>query len=332
MSLGLDEYIKRYKPTSEAMDIVEDIFKQGDGRYSNPWDHITVAGFIAHDAISINTKVIKEPQEGKIPEHKGPQQDLKRIAAWLLKERGFDIKGCEVREYGSIVDIVGIKGENKILVECGPCRINKAIDYLELSNTILWILARGPKGVVLHEITRGKNWNKFMEYRKQEKDSILEKARKIMDDVFGNLQMKAEKSGPSILTPEEIATMIKVSEKNRRDNMLLKCMYFLGLTSSEIQHLRIDDIDLENRTATVRRGEKKKIRTVNIPLGFAEELRIFMGGRRKGPLFSGRSRGLLSDRHIRRIVKTYARAANIRSWPSIRPHSLYKAHRRHLFG
>lgn len=107
---------------------------------------------------------------------KGPQQDLKRIAAWLLKKRGFEVKGCEITASGGLVDIIGAKGEKRILVECGPCRIDKAICYLDKPDTIMWVLARDRDGAVLHEITRDKNWDSFLEFHKNEHFRLLKDA------------------------------------------------------------------------------------------------------------------------------------------------------------
>jgi hypothetical protein len=176
MTPNLDRYIIRYKPTPKAMEKVEEIFKQDDGRYVDPWKHIIAAGFIAHHAISITSKIIKSPKIGKIPEHKGPQKELKRIAAWLLRETGFNIKGCEIRIPGGVADMIGASKEKQIVIECGPCRIDKPIDYLENPNNILWILTRKNDNVVLHEIKRGKNWKKFLKFHKKESMRLMQEA------------------------------------------------------------------------------------------------------------------------------------------------------------
>lgn len=135
---------------------------------------------------------------------------------------------------------------------------------------------------------------------------------------------------PRFLTSLEVAEMFKTAENKPRDCMLLKCMYYLGLRNSEVQKLDIEDIDLINRTIKVVQGKGKKDRYVPIPGDFAQELKQFSGDR-KGLLFSGRdSRGCISDRHIRRIVKSYACKANVRKYREIHPHTLRHSYATHL--
>lgn len=181
----LNEYIATYQPTKKTMELVDEIFKQHDSRYVDPWSHIIVAGFIANGAISVTSEIIKEPKNDKIPHIKGPQQDLKRIAAWLLRKRGFTIKCCEMRILGGIVDVIGVNKQKQILVECGPCRIDKPIDYLEGSNNTLWVLTRKCDNIVLYEITRGKNWENFLKFHKETSiKSIQEAYEKIIGDLI----------------------------------------------------------------------------------------------------------------------------------------------------
>lgn len=174
------EYVEKYKPSPEALKIVDDVLKQGDVRCSDPWMYVMVAGFITNGAISIETTDIKNPQEDKEITVKGPQEYLKRIAASLLKEKGFCIEDMEKSFSGGIVDVIGRKGNEYILVECGPCRISKPIDYLGRENVVLWVLTKKPHGIVLYEITRGENWDRFIEFHKEEQ---FEGLRKSMEDI-----------------------------------------------------------------------------------------------------------------------------------------------------
>ncbi len=135
---------------------------------------------------------------------------------------------------------------------------------------------------------------------------------------------------PRFLTPNEVSEMFRVAQGNPRDAMLLKCMYYLGLRNSEIRTLQAEDIDTINNTVKVVQGKGKKDRYVPIPGGFSSELKAFLKDR-KGFVFSGRgSEGTLSDRHIRRIVKSHARVANVRKWEEIHPHTLRHSYATHL--
>jgi len=151
----------------------------------------------------------------------------------------------------------------------------------------------------------------------------------------------AERRLPRFLTPPEVAEMFKAAKGSPRDNMILKSLYYLGLRNSELRAMRIEDIDAINRTVKVVQGKGRKDRYVPIPGDFAEEMKAFIKNQedtcrpetcsRSGLLFEGRNeRGELSDRHLRRIVKQYARLANVRKCEEIHPHTLRHSYATHL--
>lgn len=324
----IEELVKIYMPSKESMKIIDEIFTQGDPRYSDPWNHVAVAGFITHKAISIRSTTIIKPKEGKQIDVKGPQQDLKRIAVWLLKQKGFRVENFEKAFSGGIVDVIGKSDDEYILVECGPCRINKAIYYLNSEKNTLWVLINKPHGTVLYEITRGENWKNYHEYHKEKQIKNIQSYGKEINE----LESKPRgRKLPRILSSEEVAEMFRVSAGNSRDNMLLKCMYYLGFRNSEVRTLRTEDIDTINSTVKVVQGKGKKDRYVPIPEGFSKELRAYVKNM-DGFVFGGRSgkEGTLSDRHIRRIVKSYAKTANVRKWEEIHPHTLRHSYATHL--
>lgn len=186
--MSIKDYVTKYRPSQKAMDMVDEILTQRDARYVDPWSHVIVAGFIANSALSIASEVIKEPQKEEPPFLSGPQEELKRIAAWLLKKRGFEVRGCEIWAPGGRADIVGVKGNEHAFVECGPCRIDKPIEYLKKPDAVLWVLAwtgdyfmKGKEviqDVVLHEISRGKNWNSFLRFHEGERSRMMREAMK----------------------------------------------------------------------------------------------------------------------------------------------------------
>ncbi|UCC92001.1 MAG: tyrosine-type recombinase/integrase [Candidatus Aenigmatarchaeota archaeon] len=111
--------------------------------------------------------------------------------------------------------------------------------------------------------------------------------------------------------------MFQASADSPRDNLMLKCMFYLGLRNSEVQNLRIEDIDMINGNVKVVQGKGEKDRYVPIPTkAFASELSSAVGYQHTGKLF------LVSDRHIRRIVKQYAVKAGVRKPEEVHPHTL----------
>jgi len=143
--------------------------------------------------------------------------------------------------------------------------------------------------------------------------------------------MKKEKQEQEkrILSSFEIAEMFQVAEQKPRDCMMLKCLYYLGLSNSEVQNLQVADFNFENSKVRVVRGAKKTVRDVTIPSGFDQEVKQFLAGL-SGIVFSGRSSGKVSDRHIRRIVKSYACKAKIENGSEIHPHSLKDSYEFHV--
>ncbi|RLI98422.1 MAG: hypothetical protein DRO99_00705 [Candidatus Aenigmatarchaeota archaeon] len=136
---------------------------------------------------------------------------------------------------------------------------------------------------------------------------------------------------PRFLTRPEVLEMFRLANGNKRDLILMKCLYYLGLRNSEAQKMLVDDIDVINKTVKVVQGKRKKDRYVPIPEGFARDLRAWIAERSEGPLFGGRSgSGTISDRHIRRIVKKYAKLANVRKYEEIHPHTLRHSYATHL--
>lgn len=130
---------------------------------------------------------------------------------------------------------------------------------------------------------------------------------------------------PRFLTPAEVRAMFEQANRNARDLLLLKCMFYLGMRNSEVKNLQIDDIDMINKNVKVVKGKGRKDRYVPIPTNdLVNDIREYIQDKRDGLLFS------ISDRHIRRIVKQYAVAAGIRKSSEIHPHTLRHSYATHL--
>ncbi|MBU1135441.1 MAG: tyrosine-type recombinase/integrase [Nanoarchaeota archaeon] len=312
------ETVTDYKASGKTMNKINDIFTQGDGRYLDPEYEAIVAGFIDRNAIKMEKKkIFKTPLETK--NIRGPQKEMKSIVIAILKERGYKIVSIERGFMGGIPDVLAKKDDKTIAVECGPCNMIKAISYLEKDNTNLWILKPDGKGHILYTIRRSDSWNDFIKFHRERQ---INKAKQYIDIAF------PEKSNPRrVLSHEEIGHMLAVSENNKRDNILLKCLYFLGLKNSETSNLKTYDIDFENRHVKVENGMKR--RYIPIQEGFSDELKAHAQGK-EGYLFPGRSKGKVSDRHIRRIVKLYAQKAGIRKADEVHPHTLRHSYATHL--
>lgn len=147
---------------------------------------------------------------------------------------------------------------------------------------------------------------------------------------------------PRFLTEEEVHRMFDIAKDayNPRDIKILKILYYFGLRNNEMCGLDVEHINFRDLTLKVVQGKGRKDRIIPIieinPLPgedktIADDLREWVGRRRSGLLIEGASsKGGISDRHVRRIVKEYATRARIRNWQEIHPHTLRHSYATHL--
>jgi len=137
---------------------------------------------------------------------------------------------------------------------------------------------------------------------------------------------------PRFLNKLEIDAMFSSSKNNPRDSLMLKCMFYLGLRVSELQNLKIEDIDLLNSTVKIICGKGKKDRYVPIPCSdLSESIKHFSAGRYRGLLITGQDHvSKMTARHILRVVKKYAVLAGIRKPEEIHNHTLRHSYATYL--
>lgn len=99
---------------------------------------------------------------------------------------------------------------------------------------------------------------------------------------------------PEFLRPPEAEALVR-SAGSLRDRTIVLCGLYLGLRVSEIVKLRVEDVDLAEKTAFVREGKGKKDRFLPVPDGLVEPLREWVAGRIVGWLFPSPRN---PDRHL----------------------------------
>ena len=188
------ELKKAYKASDKTIKKVEEIFLQGDYRYTDVWNNIIVAGFIDNGAIKIDKieeKIIKKPNKEEIDEIKNPQRAFKFYAKQIAEERGFIIKEYEPSVCGGKGDILAVNRNKELIIECCSCRINKAIDYLSRPKTILWVLLRHIAGdkITIFQLSRGKNW---IEFNDNHENYMMDKMRQAIEKLSNNFSSKKQ--------------------------------------------------------------------------------------------------------------------------------------------
>lgn len=144
---------------------VINILTHQDRRYLDPKSADEVAEFINDKAITLETQDILEFRESLTSSSKdleiwGPQEREKYLATKLLNSLGGEVLNYEVRIRNGIVDALGKLNGKTIKIECGPCRIDKAIHYLREENSELWVIASFFEEATLTILKRGPNWDK----------------------------------------------------------------------------------------------------------------------------------------------------------------------------
>ena len=141
---------------------------------------------------------------------------------------------------------------------------------------------------------------------------------------------------PEVLTQSEIESMIHVAKgkgwQALRDCAILELFYASGMRVSELANLKVENVNFDiGYVRCIGKGRKERI----IPVGvsareaikkYCDEARLkLMKDKISSDLFLSRLGKKLSRQSIWKLIKHYARKANIKK--EIKPHSL-----RHSFG
>mgnify|MGYP006273333543 CR=1 FL=1 len=131
---------------------------------------------------------------------------------------------------------------------------------------------------------------------------------KIMDDIKSQ---KSEKKIPVVLTKEEVKQLLN-SISNIKHRLLIEIMLSSGLRVSEVVALKLRDIDLTEKTLTVRSGKGKKDRLTILSDNIVKQIKTYLPSIGDSEyLFPGR-KDHVSVKLPQKIVKIAAKKAGIR--------------------
>ncbi len=126
------------------------------------------------------------------------------------------------------------------------------------------------------------------------------------------------------LTENEIQRLFEASKENKRDNSILKVLYFTGLRKFEVVNLNVGDIDTEKGKLYVYEGKGSKDAVINIHQEAIDSLVEYLETRdeprnpNETALFLNYDGDRLGRASIQHIVKKYGCLAGIRK--RIYPH------------
>jgi len=114
---------------------------------------------------------------------------------------------------------------------------------------------------------------------------------------------------PRFLSESEVDRLIAAAE-SPRDRAICEVLYASGLRREELVNLCIEDVNLSKGTFFVRRGKGGKDRLAMLGSRAVEALRVYLRGRRQGPVFVG-IRGAMNASAISHAVTDAARNAGL---------------------
>ncbi len=124
---------------------------------------------------------------------------------------------------------------------------------------------------------------------------------------------KAEKKLPTVLTKEEITRMLAIA-KNPKHRLLVELLYSSGLRVSEAMHLKINDLDLNEKMGRVISGKGKKDRNIILSERLITSIKAYLAQRKGNSeyMFTGFQEKPLSVRMAQKIVTDLAEKADIK--------------------
>lgn len=140
---------------------------------------------------------------------------------------------------------------------------------------------------------------------------------------------KREKKIPTVLTKDEIKKLLD-SLETKKSRLMISLIYASGMRVSEILNLKIDDLELEEKTGYIRQAKGKKDRIFNIPSFLVGDLKKQIRIQKefgRELLFTG-PKGKLSSRNIQKIVNNAAKKSGIKK--DVHVHTLRHSFATHL--
>ena len=156
---------------------VESIFLQGDGRYELGFAE-TLVEFFNKSALILEKEELEDFnfKSEELESINGPQKLAKAVGKKLLIINGFALSGYEKDLGWGIADVVGEDRDgNLIVIECGPCRLTKVVDYFRNEWVKeLWVVSYYSDERFLYRIKKGFNWESiFQEFENTKIKNLL---------------------------------------------------------------------------------------------------------------------------------------------------------------
>lgn len=146
-------------------------------------------------------------------------------------------------------------------------------------------------------------------------------------DLTQNIERpKKEKKLPEILTKEEIKRLIE-SANTKKSKLIIQFLYSTGLRVSELVNLKVQNINLIEKTGKVTKGKGSKDRMFILSEKIVQEIQSYLNEHPQNLYLFSETKPL-TTRNIQKIIKNAAKAAQINK--KVTPHTLRHSYATHL--
>ena len=145
---------------------------------------------------------------------------------------------------------------------------------------------------------------------------------------FSKIKMpKKEKRLPEVLNKEEVKNLIDSSD-NTKSRLIISLLYSSGIRVSELVNLKLDDLNLGDKTGWVRKGKGNKDRLFTLSENLSNELKEYIDTRCVGNKYIFSKDKPLTTRNIQKIIKGTRFRAKINK--KVTPHTLRHSFATHV--
>jgi integrase/recombinase XerD len=183
--------------------------------------------------------------------------------------------------------------------------INKEPEQVEEDDVKAYLAEKMSKDAALRSVALTKAAITFMT------NEILGKTIKIKTP-------KIPRSVPEVLSKDDVRKLLAYA-KNDQHKLIIKLLYSSGLRLSELTNIKLEDLELEQKTGWVRGGKGGKDRIIILSDAVVKHIKQFVGDRKTGHLLSGRN-GPISKRAVQKALDEIAKRAEITK--HVHPHML----------
>src|ERR671932_1788656 len=125
---------------------------------------------------------------------------------------------------------------------------------------------------------------------------------------------KRQKNGRQVLRSDEYTKMLSLAGASPRDYAVLQVFLQTGIRVSELCNLRLDDVDLANRSLLITAGKGMRARTIELEKKATAALKTYLAMRPSvlhDYLFVNRYGEPISERGVEKLIIRYAKAAGV---------------------